>query len=288
MTKDEVLRGIGIFCTNAAYMGHKNGRWLLPTFSFLSHSCVCNSRFFISPHGGVVVRAQSLIKAGEEITISYFPTNRGNILRRQTIEDLWYFRCSCARCLDDTELGTFLSCVKCRKCQDGIFLPSSTSQESDWKCNACGLSISENTLIKLTRTLQEEAKVKEPDDIISMIEKLEAVLHPQHFLIMELKQKWVSKASETENSADRKTLERIIAFIADISKVNAVIDPGYTITLGQNLKYLNTAMLSLAKLKVASKEMSKQDFMKVAIKAASNIKIANHCFENTDFTNGII
>ena len=84
MTKDEVLRGIGIFCTNAAYMGHKNGRWLLPTFSFLSHSCVCNSRFFISPQGGVVVRAQSPIKAGEEITISYFPTARGNILRRQT------------------------------------------------------------------------------------------------------------------------------------------------------------------------------------------------------------
>ena len=49
--REELLRGIGIYITNAANMAPRTGRWLLPTFSFLSHSCVSNSRFFISPGG---------------------------------------------------------------------------------------------------------------------------------------------------------------------------------------------------------------------------------------------
>ena len=51
MVREELLRGIGIYITNAANMAPRTGRWLLPTFSFLSHSCVSNSRFFISPRG---------------------------------------------------------------------------------------------------------------------------------------------------------------------------------------------------------------------------------------------
>ena len=46
-------------------MAPRTGRWLLPTFSFLSHSCVSNSRFFISP-GGV---ARSGDNEGSDIYI---------------------------------------------------------------------------------------------------------------------------------------------------------------------------------------------------------------------------
>ena len=59
LSREELLRGIGIYITNAANMAPRTGRWILPTFSFLSHSCVSNSRFFISP-GGV---ARSVINA---------------------------------------------------------------------------------------------------------------------------------------------------------------------------------------------------------------------------------
>ena len=162
VTKYDLLRGIGIFCTNAAYMGHRNGRWLLPTFSFLSYSCVCNSRFFISPEGKVVVRAQTPIKSGEEITISYFPNHQGNVLRRQTIQDLWFFTCTCRRCQDKTELGTFLSSVKCRKCKDekeGFLLPEDVSNlQSGWECGNCGILISHITMLKLVHTLSTEVK----------------------------------------------------------------------------------------------------------------------------------
>jgi len=290
VNKDDLLRGIGIFCTNAAYMGHRNGRWLLPTFSFLSHSCVCNSRFFISPAGKVVVRAQTSIKSGEEITISYFPTHRGNVIRRQTMQDLWFFTCTCLRCQDKTELGTFLSSVKCRRCKDekeGFLLPEDVSNlKSRWECGKCGISISHSTMIKLVHTLSAEVKNKDMElhDVEKLIERFQNILHPQHFLIMELKQKWVEMAATKELNGNIVILNQIISYIYDIFKVNSCIDPGLTITLGQNLKHLNRAMLSLAKMKMAAGEISKQEFMRVAAKAATNIKIATDCFENTDFT----
>ena len=58
--REELLRGIGIIITNAANMAPRTGRWVLPTFSFLSHSCVSNSRFFISP-GGVARSVDSVM-----------------------------------------------------------------------------------------------------------------------------------------------------------------------------------------------------------------------------------
>ena len=139
-------------------------------------------------------------------------------------------------------------------------------------------------MIKLVHTLSAEVKNKDMDlhDVENMVVKYQNILHPHHFLINELKQKWVDKAATLEHN--RANLEKIIGYIYDISKINSCIDPGLTITLGQNLKHLNTAMLSLAKMKITTGEISKQEFMKVAVKAAANIKIARECFENTDFT----
>ena len=119
-------------------------------------------------------------------------------------------------------------------------------------------------------------------DVENLVVRYQNILHPQHFLINELKQKWVELAASLDHN--RVILEKMIVYIYDISKINSCIEPGLTITLGQNLKYLNTAMLSLAKMKITTGEISKQEFMKIAVKAAANIKIARECFENTDFT----
>ena len=70
-SSDEILRGIGLDC---------NGRWIFPTFSFLTYSCVSNSRFFVHPGDMVVVRAQTDVKAGMEVTISYPDPFSGNVV----------------------------------------------------------------------------------------------------------------------------------------------------------------------------------------------------------------
>ena len=126
---------------------------LFPTFSFLSHSCVSNSRFFISTEGKVTVRAQTAVAEGEEITQSYFPTQKGNVLRRKTIRDLWYFTCTCPRCEDSTELGTYLSSVHCRACKGGYLLQTEIENLTSDLIHFTRCLSSSVTFLKLIRYL---------------------------------------------------------------------------------------------------------------------------------------
>ena len=294
LTEEEILRGIGIFLTNAANMAPAQGRWIFPTFSFLSHSCVSNSRFFISPGGEVTVTAVVDIEAGQEVTISYCPPQPGNITRREKIQRLWQFLCQCERCQDGTELGTFLSGVKCRHCQTGTLTslsssltsPSSPSSSltADYHCGTegCGQTVSSSTILALTNSLAAEVAQTQPENVLELIDKLESVLHTQHYLIMELRQRWVDITMEdTTNTRTEAELVRVVEFLQVITRVNSKIEPGYSVSLGTNLRHLNTAMLGLAKLRLQQQKIDKKEFMMIARKAAENIKIAKKCFENT-------
>ena len=44
LARAELVRGVGVYCTNAASLAARPGRALLPTFSLLSHSCTSNCR----------------------------------------------------------------------------------------------------------------------------------------------------------------------------------------------------------------------------------------------------
>ena len=284
LSEEEILRGIGIFLTNAANMAPAQGRWIFPTFSFLSHSCVSNSRFFISPGGEVTVTAVVDIEAGQEATISYCPPQPGNITRRERIERLWQFQCCCQRCLDGTELGTFLSGVKCRDCQEGTLTSASPDLAAEYRCDEedCGKTVSLSTITAITNSLAAEVTQTKPDDMLDMITKLETVLHTQHYLIMDLRQRWVDLTmGDTTNTRTEAELVRVVEFLQIITSVNSKIEPGYSVTLGTNLRHLNTAMLGLAKLRLQQEKIDKREFMMIARKAAENIKIAKKCFENT-------
>ena len=283
VSAEELLRGVGIYITNAANMAPRTGRWVLPTFSFLSHSCVSNSRFFITSSGQVSVRAQVDIRAGDEVTISYLPPQPGNIVRRRTIRDLWHFTCSCPRCCDPSELGTCLSGVTCRKCETGAcMLPrDSDDLSSVYTCAECGAEVSSDTILALLNSAKEQIKTISQHEIEPLIIKLSTVLHPNNYLILELKQKFVdlSMDSAAGGEHDKETLATVVDYIKDIIKINKKIEPGLTVTLGTNLRYLNTAMLKLAKMKMINKEIDKKEFMMTTMLAAENIKLAKKCFE---------
>ena len=89
------------------------------------------------------------------------------------------FTCSCQRCLDPTELGTFGSALICQKCRpkkkgkrkmadDNVGLlmppePSTTENTSDgklkainWICNSCGLAKSEKEIEEICMNIHRE------------------------------------------------------------------------------------------------------------------------------------
>lgn len=73
-----------------------SGLWFLP--SLINHSCVPNCSWTLIGDR-IFVRAMREIRAGEEVTISYYPLmSRGYLARQSKIKSGWHFRCRCHLC----------------------------------------------------------------------------------------------------------------------------------------------------------------------------------------------
>ena len=98
------------------------GRAMYPTFAFMSHSCDYNSRHVVQKDSTMQVFAQRKIKAGQEVTITYSSLLTSLPRRQDKLASLWFFTCSCRRCVDPTELGSHISSVACPACPNGGYL----------------------------------------------------------------------------------------------------------------------------------------------------------------------
>lgn len=72
------------------------------------------------------------------IFIYEFCLFKGSDDRREHLRVGKYFDCSCKRCKDPTELGTYLSSLKCNSCRKGIFVRENPENgKSYWICTDC-------------------------------------------------------------------------------------------------------------------------------------------------------
>lgn len=109
----------------------------------LSHACIPNTRTILDSNGIEIV-ATVAIKAGQPLTQLYGRIFKGTHPRQELLQNIYYFSCSCTRCKDPSELGTYFSGVKChaKKC-GGHLLPKNPldiSPASKWKCDSCNNS----------------------------------------------------------------------------------------------------------------------------------------------------
>ena len=106
--------------------GYTTGSAIYPTFSYLNHNCICNTRTKKYVQNGTsVIELHAIlpIKKGEEITTRYTTPQLGTMRRQQLVQSQWYFTCQCTRCLDPTELGTFNNSALCPECKTGVLVP---------------------------------------------------------------------------------------------------------------------------------------------------------------------
>ena len=85
------------------------------SYSILSYCPRCNTKTFKLANHRMEVRAQTEIRAGEQITNQYLKPEKPTFLRRPLLRDKWHFDCQCRRCADPTELGSNLSAVICQR-----------------------------------------------------------------------------------------------------------------------------------------------------------------------------
>lgn len=121
---EEEVNMVSSMLTTHSVKWREVGRAMYPTFAFMSHSCNFNAKHVIGEDDMIKVFAQKNIKAGQEITITYCSLLTHAPTKQEKLDNIWHFTCSCERCTDPSELGSFTSSVCCPGCpKKGYLLP---------------------------------------------------------------------------------------------------------------------------------------------------------------------
>lgn len=146
------------------------------------------------------------VKKGEILTIPYSTRHIfcGTLKRQINMEGVGHFICKCRRCLDPTELGTFMSSIRCFKCDSGFLVPVDPSdQDSKWVCvktsdkeTCCGYKCSVGKVFYFVTNIQDSIDRFRGEDLhwIEEQERLQILfdkyrgheLHDNHYLVLEI------------------------------------------------------------------------------------------------------
>lgn len=143
------------------------------------------------------VIATTNIKYKDPITISYVEPSCGTLERRAYLLDNFYFSCKCSRCRDPTEIGTYLSSVKCTSdsCKNGWLISKNPiDPNSNWICNqnlTAGCNASDVNVMLVEDILQDvKAKIRKAGSLNEFMDILEfyknKTLHKNHYLVINM------------------------------------------------------------------------------------------------------
>ncbi|XP_044759590.1 SET domain-containing protein SmydA-8-like isoform X2 [Coccinella septempunctata] len=209
--EDDILRVCGIVMVNCheVPLGDPPYIAIYETCSMLEHSCKPNCSKSFAKDGSLVLIASGNIDRGDHLSICYTDPLWGTPNRRHHLYETKFFWCSCARCSDVTEFGTYFSAMKCRKMKcAGYLLPKTflektdNTKNSDWICDKCGESLScfsvQDVLERIGNDMMELPK-GETEALKKFIDANSFFLHPNHYFLTEIRLALIQVIGQGEN-----------------------------------------------------------------------------------------
>ena len=197
------------------------------------------------------------------LTLS-FPPLQNTAERRRILEQGKYFHCTCVRCEDPTELESHMSTIICQQCRNGYMVPSK-ADELKWLCLDCNHHETNDNVNKMLLKLENETATK-PQSLTEMeklILKLQHFLHPQHSMIVDLKQNIAAGLRDIINDISQcpgaKVYERKIELCRDVLKVLKAIAPGISRLKAIVIYELSTTWAEYNRMHYQTKELNKTD-----------------------------
>ena len=245
-------------------------RSLFPVQSLISHSCLPNLQY-IEAEGGrkIVLQATSRISAGTRLTVRLTPFLQGRISLTRTLRDHHYLSCSCSRCSDSTELGTFTSSALCdgQTCSEegGLMLPiNPRDSSSDWICTSCQVITSKEDIEAIEDKYIEKFSLLSQGDLTGyyrFLNELGERFHASHHLVMRMAQFLVLLQGKNCQSLGRERIETQTMLCDKLLSYVSRLDPGATQNRAKLLLEKNKADLLLAKLDYEAGKISRNVFM---------------------------
>ncbi|XP_013148059.1 PREDICTED: uncharacterized protein LOC106110706 [Papilio polytes] len=246
ISKELLHRICGIIDTNALEIRLPEGAELQALYAntcILEHSCLPNTKHTFNQSSAdkndlyrITVKVVIPIMKGEHITTMYSHALWGTEARRQHLKDTKYFSCKCPRCSDPTELGTYLSAMKCfgdgNKSCDGIHLPEDPlDDDTEWACSECPVKVNNSQINMLISQMGEEVDgVLMMGGSVSMLEnllcRLSTFLHPNHYHLYSIKHSLVQLYGRQPSYMSEEILDKKIKMCKDLIDITTTLDPG--------------------------------------------------------------
>lgn len=129
--------------------GTVNCRGIYPVATLLKQDCKPNTKHaFQRDNNQLVLIATVPIAKGDIITTSHVELLWGTLTRRAYLLENKNIACTCVRCADNTEFGTYLGAIFCSKCKTPheescpkMLSTDPLNQTAIWKCEKCNHTI---------------------------------------------------------------------------------------------------------------------------------------------------
>lgn len=216
---------------------------LYPTAYLLEHSCICNTyHVFGEPTQNykITLKAAVRIKKGEHISTMYTHALWGTQARREHLMESKYFSCHCRRCKDPTELGTYLSALRCigiddRTCGGNQLPIDPCDDKTEWACDKCPVKLTSDEVAFLVNKIGEEVDFVQLSDptvkeMRDLLDKILTFLHPHHYHVYSIKHSLVQlygyQHGYLPNQISDQLLVKKAEMCRELIEITKTIDPG--------------------------------------------------------------
>ncbi|XP_037800021.1 SET domain-containing protein SmydA-8-like [Penaeus monodon] len=180
---------------------------IYPMSSLLSHSCIPNTKMQWE-NGRLTVRASDPIKRGDPITAIFTDILWGTRARQDHIQQTRLLTCTCKRCQDPTELNTFFSALKCRRCGGTVLPEKPLDDASPWLCRECSHQMTTEEVLGTNLALGAAVEVALTKPSITSLEALQKEwvqrVHPNHYHLHAVKHSLLQLYGRSKEKANEE------------------------------------------------------------------------------------
>ncbi|XP_033338618.2 SET domain-containing protein SmydA-8 [Megalopta genalis] len=258
-------------------------RGLYTEASLMAHDCRGNTHLTVDDNFHLTVYASLPIQRGDTIFFNYTSSLLGTSGRREHLRGGKYFECECSLCKDPYEMGSYMSSILCPGCRQGylgIENPLAVNpyeKTMRWQCDKCRKSIGGRLVratLNVSRTLIEDTDDSDIKGLETLTSKLNRSFHPNHFLMLSLKQKLLAayrKEMATPNPP-KKCMQRMVDTCKEVCDVLEIVEPGISRLKGIMLYEMHLPLVLLANRAYAAREISLAELSSRLEEAGSLLK----------------